>query len=151
MELLDTFYRGACDQIRAMLGTAARSGWMVQGRTALAKAVDGGRIALVLVASDASPSLFKEISLHTDKRRVPCTNILSVSDFSLYGKGKPIAVVGISHRGLARRMDEEIFKALSLTRSRDEWEQQREQRRLTAHSVDRKMPQHKAGAQQGRS
>ncbi len=151
MELLDTFYRGACDQIRAMLGTAVRSGWMLQGRTAVEQAVDGGRVALVMLATDASPSLVSEISRHTEKRRVPCTHVLSVSDFSLYGKGKPIAVVGISHRGLARRLDEEIDKALSITRSKDEWEQQKKQRRLTAHSVDRVMPQHKAGALPDRS
>ena len=149
--MLETFYRGSCDQIRAMMGTAVRSGWMVQGRTAVKMAADGGRVALVVLATDASGSLIDEILQYTEKRRVPCTCVLSVSDLSLYGKGKPIAVVGISHRGLARRMDDEIAKALSLRRSRDEWEQQKEQRRLTAHSVDRKMPQHKSGASQGRS
>ena len=151
MEILETFYRGACDQIRAMMGTAVRSGWMVQGRTAVKMAVDHGRVALVMLATDGSSSLVDEIFHYSEKRGVPCTCVLSVSDYSLYGKGKPIAVVGISHRGLARRMNDEIAKAESLRRSRDEWEQQKEQRRLTAHSVDRKMPQHKSGASQGRS
>jgi predicted RNA-binding protein YlxR (DUF448 family) len=105
------------EQVRAMLSTAVRSGWLLAGRTAVREALKTRSAALVVLAQDAQPALKREISAGARAGNVPCRSVLTVADLSHYHRGKPLAVLGISHRGLARRLDTEIVKEYALTTS----------------------------------
>jgi predicted RNA-binding protein YlxR (DUF448 family) len=105
------------DQVRAMLSTAVRSGWLLAGRTAVREALQTRGVALVLLAQDAQPALLREIAAGAQAENIPCHRALSVADLSRYHRGKPLAVLGIRHRGLARRLDVEITKEYALTSS----------------------------------
>jgi hypothetical protein len=85
-----------------------------------------------------------------DKARVSCADVLDIEDFSKYRKGKAVAVLGIRHRGIARRLTQEISRATALSRSLgDEGIPSRS--RLTVNSVRGKMPRQRAGSSGGRS
>jgi predicted RNA-binding protein YlxR (DUF448 family) len=105
------------DQVRAMLSTAVRSGWLLAGRTAVREALQNHGVALVLLAHDAQPALQREMAAGAQAGNIPCHTALTVADLSRYHRGKPLAVLGIRHRGLARRLDMEISKEYALTTS----------------------------------
>ena len=105
------------DQVRAMLSTAVRSGWLQAGRTAVREALNDRTTALVVLARDSKPELRREISASAQAGKIPCHTALTIADLSRYHRGKPLAVLGIRHRGLARRLDVEITKEYALTTS----------------------------------
>jgi len=105
------------DQVRAMLSTAVRSGWLLAGRTAVREALNNRTAALVVLAHDAQPALQREISAGAQAGNIPCHQVLTMADLSRFHRGKPLAVLGISHRGLARRLVVEISKEYALTTS----------------------------------
>ena len=105
------------EQVRAMLSTAVRSGWLLAGRTAVREALNSRTAALVVLAQDAQPALQREITASAKTGNIPCHKVLTVTDLSRYHRGKPLAVLGIRHRGLARRLDTEISKTYALTTS----------------------------------
>lgn len=105
------------DQVRAMLSTAVRSGWMLAGRTAVREALSKHSAALVVLALDAQPALQREMAANARAGNIPCRQVLTMADLSRFHRGKPLAVLGISHRGLARRLDMEISKEYALTTS----------------------------------
>ena len=115
--LFETVLESSRDQIRAMLGTAVRSGWLLAGRTAVREALETRSVALVILAIDAQQALRRKISAEAQAANIPCQTVLTVADLSRYHRGKPLAVLGISHRGLARRMNSEISKEYALTTS----------------------------------
>jgi len=105
------------DQVRAMLSTAVRSGWLLAGRTAVRDALSKHAAALVVLALDAQPALQREITANAQAGNIPCHRVLTMADLSRFHRGKPLAVLGISHRGLAQRLDIEISKEYALTTS----------------------------------
>jgi ribosomal protein L7Ae-like RNA K-turn-binding protein len=100
-----------------MLSTAVRSGWLLAGRTAVREALNSRTAALVVLAQDAQPALQREITASAQTGNIPCHQVLTVADLSRFHRGKPLAVLGIRHRGLAQRLDTEISKTYALTTS----------------------------------
>jgi ribosomal protein L7Ae-like RNA K-turn-binding protein len=103
--------------VRAMLSIAVRSGWLLAGRTAVREALETRSVALVVLARDAQQALQKEITAGATAGNIPCHTVLTAADLSRYHRGKPLAVLGIRHRGLARRLHTEISKEYALTTS----------------------------------
>jgi predicted RNA-binding protein YlxR (DUF448 family) len=115
--LFETALKSSRDQVRAMLGTAVRSGWLLAGRTAVREALETRSVALVVLAGDAQQALRREITAEAHAGNIPCHTVLTVADLSRYHRGKPLAVLGVRHRGLARRLDTELLKEYALTTS----------------------------------
>lgn len=152
--LFETVLESSRDQVRAILGTAVRSGWLIPGRTKVENALDGKQLALVMLATDASESLRSEIVSSAGSGNIPCRTLFSVSELSRFHRGKPLAVLGICHRGLARRLDREVSKAYALTISIDPTRKHLATARhgqLTAPSVRGKMHRRTPGASGARS
>jgi predicted RNA-binding protein YlxR (DUF448 family) len=121
-KLFEVVLESSRNQIRAILSTAARSAWLIAGRTNVDNALRNKQVALLVLATDASASLVGEIVDKAKSGKVRCHSILTVSDLSRFHRGKPLAVLGIRHRGLARRLNTEIIKAFALTTSAEKTE-----------------------------
>jgi predicted RNA-binding protein YlxR (DUF448 family) len=117
--LFEIVLESSRDQVRAILSTAARSGCLLAGRSNVQKALEKRQLALVVLAEDASASLRRETISRAEGKNIPCHTLLTVADLSRYHRGKPLAVLGIRHRGLARRLDLEMSKACALIISLD--------------------------------
>ncbi len=157
-KLFDTVLESSRDQVRAILSTAVRSGWLLAGRTEVESALERKKLALVILATDASTSLRREVLASANSGNVPCRTLLTVSDLSRFHRGKPLAVLGISHRGLARRLDREVSKASAMTISINPTQKHLANARatakhgqLTAPSVRGKMHKRRPGASGARS
>lgn len=110
-------------QALAQLSVARRSGFVVAGRTAVVAALKAGRGALVLLATDGSSSLKREIGLLAENKNVPAFSALDKQSLSSFHNGKPLAVLAISHRGVAGRLGSELKK---MCRLRDSLETRKE-------------------------
>lgn len=153
-KLFEVVLESSLDQVRAILSTAARSALLVAGRTNVRNALHNKQLALVVLAADASPSLAEETIKSAKSVKVPCHSILTVSDLSRFHRGKPLAVLGIRHRGLARRLDSEISKAYALTISAEKTKKRLATARhgqLTVPSVRGKMHKRPSGTSGARS
>ena len=108
------FIKFSLSQIRAMLSTAASAGWIFKGRTAVENAIKKGKVALVIVAKNASASLIYDTEKLCQTHGTQHSVILTKDDLYSLFSGKPLSVVAIGHRGLAKRMsrDINIFKKL---------------------------------------
>jgi predicted RNA-binding protein YlxR (DUF448 family) len=115
--LFEAALESSRDQVRAMLSTAVRSGWLLAGRTAVREALETRSVALVILAADAQRALQREITSGAQAGNIPCHTVLTIEDLSRYHRGKPLAVLGIRHRGLARRLGTELLKEYALTTS----------------------------------
>jgi predicted RNA-binding protein YlxR (DUF448 family) len=153
-ELFDTVLDSSRDQVRAILSTAARSGWLLAGRTNVKNALNDKKLALVMLATDASQSLRREIVASASSGNIPCRILLTVADLSRFNRGKPLAVLGIRHRGLARRLEREVSKTCAMTISIDPTQNHLATARhghLTAPPVRGKMHKRNSGASGARS
>ena len=112
--LADAFLAAGRRQVQALLATAVRSGWLVVGRDAVRDAVSAGRVALLLLADDAGAALEKQIGRLQASSNVPAWKMLGKDAYARYHGGRPVAVLGITHRGLASRMRVEIERIRAL-------------------------------------
>lgn len=108
--LCGRFLESACNQVAAMLATSARSGWLINGRTAVRDALRKGRVALVLLAGDAPASVQNDMQARRGGCPLASTRLLSKQDLARFHHGKPLAVLGVRHRGIAKRMALELAK-----------------------------------------
>jgi ribosomal protein L7Ae-like RNA K-turn-binding protein len=115
--LAESFLQAAGERIKTLLGTCVRSGWLYAGRSSVEEALQSNRVALLLLAGDCSPHLQREMLERAATCKVPCHSLFSVEELSAFHRGKPLAVLGVRHRGIARRITEEILKASSLAES----------------------------------
>ena len=148
-KLFEVVLESSRDQVRAILSTATRSAWLIAGRTNVRNALGNRKVALVVLAEDASQSLAEDIIKCAKNVNIPCHSILKISDLSHFHRGKPLAVLGIRHRGLARRLDAEISKAYALTTSAEKTKKRLATARhgqLTAPSGRGKMHKRTSGA-----
>lgn len=113
-ELVEGFVTAGQRQIKAILATVARSGWLQPGRDMVKNSLNANRTALVLLAQDASLGLEKNITSCTQASNIPLRKILSKDELSCFHKGRALAVVGVGHRGLAKRLRTEIDRTQSL-------------------------------------
>jgi len=141
--LADAFLSASIKQIESIFSIALRSGWLSAGRTVVKQEIKRGRAAFVVISQDASASLSKEIKGLADKNKVTWVEILSTKVLSKFHKGKPLAVLAIRHRGLARRLTDETSIAIKLTESIKKYINNNPQ--LTAKSVRGKMRDQRAG------
>ncbi len=120
------FLESGRKQALAQLSVATRSGFLVTGRTAVIEALKAGRGSLVLLATDGSPSLKRELgSLAGQKNLVPYSALDKLS-LSSFHHGKPLAVLAVSHRGIANRLSVELEKICKLQKSLGEVTQENE-------------------------
>ncbi len=140
--LADAFLSSAIKQIESIFSIALRSGWLSAGRTVVKQEINRGRAAFIVISQDASASLSKEIKGLADKNKVAWAEILTTKDLSKFHKGKPLAVLAIRHRGLARRLTDETSIATKLAES---IEKNSNNPQLTAKSVRGKMRDQRAG------
>jgi len=143
-ELAQAFTSAGRQQVKAMLATALRSGWLQAGRDVVHSGIVARRMALVILAEDGSRSFRTRMEALVERVRVPCRTLLTKAELAGFHRGRPVAVVGIEHRGLASRMRIEIDRTASLSESGRKWRETR-RRELTAGRVRGKMPQEQAG------
>lgn len=148
-KLASIFLQAAYDRIKSLLSTVQRSGWMVAGRTAVRVGLQGKQLALLVLAGDASADLSREMEARASESRIPCFPVFSVEELSKFHRGKPLAILGVKHRGIASRLAEEIQKASTLSESIKR-QAKKPQSKLTAKSDRGKMPQQR-GARAGSS
>jgi len=137
--LVARLVEGGLSQIRALLATAARAGWLHPGRDAVREAVLAGQAALVLLAEDGSSALGDEIRGLTERRGVPCRQALSGAELATLHHGRPLSVLGVRHRGLAARLLAELDRTRSLSESLA-GPRGRARRELTRNPEGGKMP-----------
>jgi predicted RNA-binding protein YlxR (DUF448 family) len=135
----------ACErQIKALLAVSARSGWLVKGQEALERALNAGQVALVLVAQDATGGARERLENLAKARRIPARRILTTADLACYHHDKPIAYLGVVHRGVAQRMVTELDRMQQLCGSM-EAEESETCGHLTPTDDCGKMPQQPPG------
>ncbi|HOX43426.1 MAG TPA: DUF448 domain-containing protein [Myxococcota bacterium] len=115
--LVERLVEGGLAQTRALLATAARSGWIEPGRDAVRQAVTAHQAALVLLAEDGSAALRAELGALAERERVPCRQALRVVELAQYHHGRDLAVLAVRHRGLAARLLEELDRTQALSAS----------------------------------
>jgi len=147
--LVARLVEGGLAQTRALLATAARSGWIEPGRDAVREAVIQGQAALVLLAEDGSAALQTELRALSEREQVPWRQALHVAELALFHHGRALAVLAVRHRGLAARLIEELDRtqtlSASLLRPRG-----RAPRELTRNPEGGKMPLTEGGPGSGR-
>jgi ribosomal protein L7Ae-like RNA K-turn-binding protein len=149
---MDTFLKSGYRQVMAILATARRTGWLRAGRTALFENLDKHNIALVLIASDASDSLRDKVNAKATASHVFCYQLLCQNQLSDLNANKPLAVLGVTHRGLAKRLQTEIERVLSLADSINQLNLIKNNvQQLTGEHVRGKMSQKQTGFEQIRS
>jgi predicted RNA-binding protein YlxR (DUF448 family) len=112
-----SFVRSGLRQIQAVLATAARTSRLLAGRTEVLQALSHRGLALVVLAEDGSESLQQLVEEQSLRTKAPCRCILTKQDLARFRNGKPLAVVGVAHRGLAARILEEIDRTSPLLES----------------------------------
>ena len=117
-ELAQAFTSAGRQQVKAMLATALRSGWLQAGRDVVQSGIVARRMALVMLAEDGSRSFRIRMEALVERVRVPCRTLLTKAELAGFHRGRPVAVVGIEHRGLASRMRIEIDRTNSLSESK---------------------------------
>lgn len=135
-----TFLDSGRRQALAQLSVAVRSGFLIAGRTAVMDALKAGRSAMVLLATDGSHSLRREVSSLAGQNKVPSFSALDKQSLSSFHHGKPLAVVAVSHRGIASRLSYELKKICELQDSLGEFVER--EGHLTVNSVRGKMRTH---------
>lgn len=141
--LADAFEAAGRRQVQSVLATAVRSGWLVAGRDAVREAVAGGRVALLMLAADAGASLQADVGRLQASGHVPAWRMLDKGTYGRFHGGRPVGVVGITHRGLAARLRSEFELIRGL------WDGQRSRpgeglTELTPEIVHGMMPQTRA-------
>ncbi len=106
--LADAFTAAGERRVASMLAVAGRSGWLHAGRDAVRLALRRDRAALVLLALDASAGLADQVGGEARARRVPLRRLLSRWSLGRILGRRELAVVALSHRGLAARLRLEI-------------------------------------------
>lgn len=142
--LAGSFIEGGRGQVASMLATALRSGWLQAGRSVVGEHLQAGRTALVLLAEDASAALTRDMKKQTGARGVPCHRLLSQEEMGRYHNGKPLAVIGIGHRGMASRLRKLLDRTVALMESTTKWHENHRQE-LTGRMVRGKMPPKQIG------
>ena len=84
-----------------------------------------------------------------DRSAVPWQVVMTQPELSSFHRGKPLAVLGVRHRGLAKRILLETQTAVALAKSLDQ-NKAKKPRQLTAKRDSGKMPKQRAGARKGR-
>jgi predicted RNA-binding protein YlxR (DUF448 family) len=119
IRLANTFIESISSQIRSLISICVRSGWLIGGRTVVLEAINSKKIAAIFVARDAADSLQQEFRRHAESTNIPIYEIFTKSQLSKFHNGKPLAVFGIQHRGLADNICNETIKLHSLQESLD--------------------------------
>ncbi|HEV2131264.1 MAG TPA: ribosomal L7Ae/L30e/S12e/Gadd45 family protein [Longimicrobiaceae bacterium] len=89
-----------------LLGLAARSGNLVAGTDLVRRAVRHGKIAVVLLAADASPTQREKLVPLLDARQIGYQVVLRREQLGgALGRG-PISAVGVTNESFARRVAE---------------------------------------------
>ncbi len=114
VELCQAFSKSGIERIRSMLATAARSGWIKAGRDAVRMSIRKDSASLIMLAQDSSSALAKQISREAERTHVPVKRILTKTELGKYHKARPLAVLAVTHRGVAKRLSKEIGHVLSL-------------------------------------
>jgi hypothetical protein len=106
--LADAFAAAGEQRVASMLAVAGRSGWLQVGRDAVRLALRRDRSALVLLALDASAGLVEQVGREARARHVPLRRLLKRRSLGRILGRRELAVVAVSHRGLAARLRLEI-------------------------------------------
>jgi ribosomal protein L7Ae-like RNA K-turn-binding protein len=103
--------------------------------------------SLVLLARDSSESLGLQITRQAEKIQGPLKRILTKAELGDYHKARPLAVLTITHRGVAKRLSREIDSVTSLMVESEKGFGRRSGHNGLTGSDDRgMMPQTQAGA-----
>ena len=143
-QIWTSFIQACRDQILSILSVCLRSGWLATGRDKVEEACKKRRTATVILSQDASPSLVRRIHNQIHPQGIPIIQVLTKSEHALFGRGKPVAVSAVLHRGMSKRLTEEVNKLKHLTESMASY-LQLERSQLTAKTVHGKMPTQRAG------
>lgn len=108
--LADAFTTASEQRVASMLAVAGRCGWLHAGRDAVRLALRRDRAALVLLALDASAGLAEQVGGAANARRVPQRRLLNRQSLGRILGRRELAVVAVSHRGLAERLRLEIAR-----------------------------------------
>ena len=109
------------EQVKAMLATCLRSGWLIPGKQNVLDAIQAGRVALLLLATDAGRSLAEDMKRAAARTGLVIGTCLSHDDLSHFHGGKLLSILAITHRGLAKRISSEIEKGNLLSISLEQW------------------------------
>jgi hypothetical protein len=115
--LLAAFGKASRARVLALLATATRAGWLHPGRDAVRDALAQGQAAVVLLAEDGSDGLRDEIAALAERAGVPCRTATSGAELADFHHGRPLSVLSVRHRGLGRRLLEELDCARALSDS----------------------------------
>ncbi|NMB76662.1 MAG: YlxR family protein [Myxococcales bacterium] len=103
-ELLETLRAAQERQARSILGAAGSGGFLVTGHDAVRRRLNGGGLALLLLAPDAGEALRREMLELCKLRTVPWRELTVGLALPSRAEHRPFAVGGILHRGLARSL-----------------------------------------------
>ncbi len=143
-QIWNSFIQACRDQILSILSVCLRSGWLATGRNKVEEACEKKRAAAIILSQDASTSLVRWIHNRIHPQGIPIIQALTNDEHALFGRGKPVAVSAVLHRGMSKRLTEEANKLKHLTESMASY-LQLERSQLTAKTVHGKMPTQRAG------
>ncbi len=116
--LAENFAVQARKQALAILVTALRSGFIEAGRDRVQQFLaDQKKVPLVLVAEDASSGTQQQMRTMAERAGVIWRQALTKRELSALHRGKPLAVLSLRHRGMAKRLLDELDPLLSLEAS----------------------------------
>jgi uncharacterized protein len=111
------------DQALSMLAISVRCQAVAFGRSAVKEAVSTRKASLLLAAEDCAPAAMKLAQTLAIEKTIPFFVFLQADELSKFHRGKPVAMLAVTHRGLAQRLVSVINKALALkTPANVEWE-----------------------------
>jgi ribosomal protein L7Ae-like RNA K-turn-binding protein len=90
-------------QLLDLLGMAARAGRIVSGTDAVRKGVREGKVAMVLLAADASPTQHDKLRPLLEARAVHHVMLLSREQLGSAIGRTPVAAVGLTDAGFSRQ------------------------------------------------
>jgi predicted RNA-binding protein YlxR (DUF448 family) len=114
IQMVNTCAAAYRQQALGLLMHSVRIDRMALGRDRAQKALDSGSVALLLLAADDSDSLIQQVEEEAARRRVKTRRDFNAAQLSQIARGLPLNVIGLLHRGIARRVNEKLGKAALL-------------------------------------
>ncbi len=132
-----------------LLERSARIGAMTLSDERTHAALRSGAVALLVLAADAPNQAIHGYTEETGRRPLPIYRDFSGAELSQIAGGQPLCGAGVLHRGIARRLNDQLYKTSRLLDS-VRLQNNQSQRHLTAREVFDMMPQEISGQWAGR-
>ncbi len=102
-QLVEGYCAGLKVQLDSLIVVCRRSGWLKAGTVAVEAALMRGGAAVIFLARDAGQSLYGRITRLSHERDVRCLRVYDKKRLGQLLDGKEVAVVAMTHRGVAKR------------------------------------------------